>query len=160
MSETVEFITESARETKEVGIAIGKHLVPRSIVLLKGELGTGKTCLASGIAEGLGNPMKDHVMSPFYSILNIYKGNIPMYHFDLYRVNTVEELYDLSYDEYLYGEGITVIEWPEIILPLLESDPCLLIRFTLIDDSKRVLSILDEAGMYDNVIRELRGSLK
>ena len=109
-------ITESVEETRKLGTRIAKRLNSGKVVCLIGELGTGKTSLAQGIAQGLG--VKDWLTSPTFIIINEYKGRLPLYHFDLYRLNKMEELVDLGYEEYFYGEGVVVIEWAEKIRPL------------------------------------------
>jgi tRNA threonylcarbamoyladenosine biosynthesis protein TsaE len=109
-------ITESVGETRKLGARIAKKLDPGKVVCLIGELGTGKTSLTQGIARGLG--IKNWLTSPTFIIINEYKGKLPLYHFDLYRLGREEELLDLGYEEYFYGEGVTVIEWAEKIRPL------------------------------------------
>ncbi|MDO5435492.1 MAG: tRNA (adenosine(37)-N6)-threonylcarbamoyltransferase complex ATPase subunit type 1 TsaE [Clostridia bacterium] len=104
-------ITTSARETRRLGKAIAAYLEKGDVVLLHGDLGAGKSELTRGIAEGLG--VTETVTSPSFTILNVYEsGRIPLYHFDWYRLESAEELYELGMDEYLGGNGIAVVEWP------------------------------------------------
>ena len=83
------------------------------MVLLSGELGAGKTCLAQGVAEGLETPADNPVTSPSYTLLNVHPGRLPLYHFDLYRLATLADLEDLGYDEIAESDGITLVEWAD-----------------------------------------------
>ncbi|MHB0912009.1 MAG: tRNA (adenosine(37)-N6)-threonylcarbamoyltransferase complex ATPase subunit type 1 TsaE [Armatimonadota bacterium] len=112
--------TRSAAETEALGERIGRALGPGAVVVLFGGLGAGKTTLTKGIARGLG--VDDLVHSPTFTLIHEHAGRLPVYHFDLYRLDSAGELDDLGYEEYIYGEGVSVIEWPEKILPLLPPD--------------------------------------
>jgi len=96
-----------------LGSALGRLARPGLVVLLAGELGTGKTCFAQGVADGLGVPVDIPVTSPSYTLLNIHQGRLPLYHFDLYRLSSVTDLEDLGYDETAEGDGITLVEWAD-----------------------------------------------
>jgi tRNA threonylcarbamoyladenosine biosynthesis protein TsaE len=113
----IEIISNGVNETISIGVFLGKLLVPKDIVALIGELGSGKTYFIKGIAKGL--EVKEEVKSPTYVIISEHKGRIPLYHFDLYRISSIYELEELDYREYFYGTGVTVIEWadkfPDII---------------------------------------------
>ena len=105
-------VTNSAAETKALGEKLASRLKVGDVVVLEGELGAGKSELARGIARGLG--VTETVTSPSFTILNVYEsGRCPLYHFDWYRLESEEELYELGMDEYLGGDGIAVIEWAE-----------------------------------------------
>ena len=105
-------ITNSAAETRELGKRLAEKLKAGDVVLLEGELGSGKSELARGVAGGLG--VQERVTSPSFTILNVYEsGSCPLYHFDWYRLENEEELYELGMDEYLGGDGIAAVEWPE-----------------------------------------------
>ncbi len=104
-------ITDSFDETQEIGQHLAPCLVPGDLVALIGILGSGKTTFAQGICEGLG--VDDYVNSPTYTIINIYRGRFPVYHFDLFRLNHMTELDELGYEEYFWGGGITLVEWAE-----------------------------------------------
>ena len=105
-------VTNSAAETKALGEKLAARLKAGDVVVLEGELGAGKSELARGIARGLG--VTETVTSPSFTILNVYeRGRCPLYHFDWYRLESEEELYELGMDEYLGGDGIAVIEWAE-----------------------------------------------
>ena len=104
-------ITNSAAETRALGERLAGQLKAGDTVLLEGELGAGKSELARGVAKGLG--VRETVTSPSFTILNVYEsGRIPLYHFDWYRLESAEELYELGMDEYLGGDGIALVEWP------------------------------------------------
>ncbi|AGB40305.1 ATPase, YjeE family [Halobacteroides halobius DSM 5150] len=103
--------TDNPEETFKLGKKIGNKLNPGDIVCLQGSLGAGKTSLAKGICAGLG--VKDKITSPTYTIVNEYQGRMKVNHMDLYRIKAEEELYDLGFEEYIYGSGVTIIEWPD-----------------------------------------------
>ena len=104
-------ITKSAAETRALGEKLAGRLRPGDVLLLEGDLGAGKSELTRGIAKGLG--VTETVTSPSFTILNVYEsGRFPLYHFDWYRLESSEELYELGMDEYLGGDGIAVVEWP------------------------------------------------
>jgi tRNA threonylcarbamoyladenosine biosynthesis protein TsaE len=103
--------TKSPKETVHLGSRIAKHLKPDTVVALSGELGAGKTTLIQGIAKGLG--IDNYVTSPTFTLINEFKGKKDLYHIDLYRINDIRELEDLSIEEYFNKGGIVVIEWAE-----------------------------------------------
>jgi tRNA threonylcarbamoyladenosine biosynthesis protein TsaE len=106
-----EIITHSEQETLNIGIELGRSAEKGAVYALYGELGAGKTIIAKGIAKGIG--IKEEITSPTFIMLEIYKNTLPMYHFDLYRINNSEELDELGFDEYWEDDGISVIEWAE-----------------------------------------------
>lgn len=134
-----EFTSTSPEETLAIGRILSESLEPGDIICLKGELGAGKTHLVKGISSGLG--ISEHVVnSPTFTLIHEYKGRLPVYHFDLYRVKDVSELRDIGTEDYLYGQGVCIVEWPEI----LENDlPANAVHVTIekIDVSTRKLSI-------------------
>ena len=106
------FITENAQETIQRATFFAKDLKANDIILLEGELGSGKTTFVKGLAKGL-KAKVDQVHSPTFVLMNVYKGRIPIYHFDLYRLEKFQELATLNVDEYLQADGVAVIEWPK-----------------------------------------------
>lgn len=127
----------SVLETIQVGQVIGSELEKGITIALQGTLGSGKTTLVKGIAKGLG--VQQEITSPTFSIIQEYEASIPLYHIDLYRLKDYSEIEDLGLEEYLYGDGVTIIEWPELILHLL---PSLTIFISIIiSDNSRIISI-------------------
>lgn len=109
-----EYDSYSAQSTYELAASIAKNAEKSEIYTLSGDLGAGKTVFAQGFASGLG--VTGHVVSPTFSILNIYEAKLPLYHFDMYRIEDLAELVNIGHEEYFYGEGICLIEWPEMII--------------------------------------------
>ncbi|MCH8013251.1 MAG: tRNA (adenosine(37)-N6)-threonylcarbamoyltransferase complex ATPase subunit type 1 TsaE, partial [Candidatus Dadabacteria bacterium] len=109
--ETLKIRLTNTNETLKLGEIIGKSLNPGSIIALVGDLGAGKTVLVKGIAKGLG--VDEEPNSPTFVIMNQYEGRIPLYHFDLYRVSSEEELFGIGYDEFFFGEGVAAVEWAD-----------------------------------------------
>ena len=105
------FKTISPEETYAFGQCLGAILGPRQVVCLAGDLGAGKTLLVQGLAKGLG--IEGIVNSPTFTILNVYEASFPIYHFDLYRLDYAEELFDIGFYEYTEGDGLSIIEWPD-----------------------------------------------
>ena len=109
-----ERIIKTESDTRELGLKLAEQAKAGDVIALVGDLGTGKTALTRYIAEGLG--IKDTISSPTFTIVKEYKsGRMPLYHFDVYRLGDSEEFYDIGGEEYLYGDGLCVIEWAEII---------------------------------------------
>ena len=104
-------ITASAEETLALGRELAAALRPGDVIALSGMLGAGKTTLVKGVAAGLG--VTEPVTSPTFTLIQEYEGRLPLYHIDLYRIKAEDELQELGLEEYLYGRGVTLIEWPE-----------------------------------------------
>lgn len=115
-----EIKTYSAGETVDAGVKLGKILKPGDVVCLNGDLGTGKTAFTKGIAAALG--IEGHITSPTFTIVNEYNADIPLYHFDVYRIADPDEMFEVGFEEYLYGSGIVVIEWADIIEDILPGE--------------------------------------
>lgn len=110
----LEFYVKSEKEVEELGLVLANRLGPGSVVALSGELGTGKTTFTKAIAKGLG--ITDLITSPTFTIIHEYKGGrLPLYHFDVYRIDEEEQFHNLGYEEYFYGDGVCVIEWADKI---------------------------------------------
>ncbi len=100
----------SADDTFELGLRFGKETAPGTVITLEGDLGAGKTVFAKGFAKGLG--ISEHVTSPTFTIMQIYdEGRIPLYHYDAYRIEDPEEMEEIGYTDYFYGDGVCLIEW-------------------------------------------------
>lgn len=109
----VEVISNNAAQTERAGYNLGKSLKSGDFIALFGEMGTGKTTFIKGLAEGLG--IIDFVSSPTFSLVHEYNGNIPLFHFDMYRINTWEDLNSTAYFDYLDSNGVIAVEWSENI---------------------------------------------
>jgi len=103
----------SLQHTKTLGAVLGQTVQPGDVITLAGGLGAGKTILTQAIGHGLGVDPRIYITSPTFSLLHEYKGRIPLFHMDLYRLGSESEIESLGLPEYFYGEGVTVIEWPE-----------------------------------------------
>ncbi len=134
------FRTESPEETQTLGEELGKKLKPGHVIALIGNLGTGKTCLTQGIARGVGIAPNEVVNSPSYILINEYNGSIPIYHIDLYRVETSEEISELGLDEYVDGDGICIIEWADRMENVLP-DTCIKVHISWEDENSRSIII-------------------
>ena len=110
--------TNSPEETFELGRQLGQKATAGEVYTLIGDLGVGKTALTQGIAKGLG--IDEPISSPTFTIVQVYEsGRIPFYHFDVYRIGDVEEMDEIGFDDYIYGEGLTMIEWANLIEEIL-----------------------------------------
>ena len=145
----MDLITHCAAETRELGTRLAGELEAGDVILLEGELGAGKSELARGIAKGLG--VTETVTSPSFTILNVYEsGRTPLYHFDWYRLESAEELFELGMDEYLGGDGIALVEWPEICPEAVPED-YLRIRIEATGENERRLHA-EPAGRFRQII--------
>lgn len=110
--------SNSEKNTYELGVSIGEKAYPGQVYTLIGDLGTGKTVFTKGLAKGLG--ISEPVSSPTFTIVQIYEeGRLPFYHFDVYRIGCVEEMDEIGYEDYIYGEGVSLIEWANLIEEIL-----------------------------------------
>ena len=115
--------TFSAKETRALGRKMGECAKPGTVICLNGDLGTGKTVFTQGFAEGLG--ITEPVTSPTFTIIQEYEeGRLPFYHFDVYRIGDPEEMDEIGYEDYFYGNGACLIEWAELIEELLPEERC------------------------------------
>lgn len=132
-----QFSSTSPKETRAIGRIVGEHATPGDVVLLTGELGAGKTCLTQGILHGLGSD--DLARSPTFVLISEHRGRMPLYHMDLYRVGSVEQTEELGIEEYLEGDGLTVVEWADNV-PGIFPDDSLRIHIELVSECERRLS--------------------
>ena len=110
--------TTNAEETFKLGVKIGEQARPGEIYTLNGDLGVGKTVFTQGVARGLG--IEEPVNSPTFTIVQVYEeGKMPFFHFDVYRIGDIEEMEEIGYDDYFFGNGVCLIEWAELIQELL-----------------------------------------
>ena len=126
---TMEFITNSPEETEAVGAALGKILTPGAVIAYRGDLGAGKTAFTRGLARGLG--YTEPVTSPTYTIVNEYLGGrMPLFHFDMYRLRSSDDLWDIGWEDYLERGGVCAVEWSENVEDALEDAICVTIHKT------------------------------
>ena len=112
-----------AKDTYELGEKIGQMAKPGMVISLTGDLGVGKTVFTQGLAKGLG--IEEPVNSPTFTIVQIYEeGRLPLYHFDVYRIGDIEEMDEIGYEDYFYGEGVCLIEWADLIKEILPEQMC------------------------------------
>lgn len=112
--------THNEEETRKIGQQLGESAKSGQIFCLNGDLGVGKTVFTKGFALGLG--ITEHITSPTFTIINVYEGRLNFYHFDVYRIDDPDELYELGYEEYFFGDGVCLIEWAELVSELLPDD--------------------------------------
>lgn len=117
MTQTTRVVTRSTSETLALAGAVARLLQPGDVVSLVGDLGTGKTVFARGVARALG--VTEAVVSPSFTIVREYDGRVPLVHVDVYRVGTIQELYDLGFEEVIRDDGVTLIEWGDVVDPVL-----------------------------------------
>lgn len=134
--------TASHDETMALGRRLAEALEPGDVVALHGDLGAGKTHLVKGICDGLGIDPAE-ATSPTFTIVNEYHGVVPVYHVDAYRIRRIEEFYELGYDSFFFGDGITLIEWPERIAPLIPADS-LVVRLEHLGGERRRITLLEK----------------
>lgn len=120
MSNVTVLETNSPKETLEIGRQLALKALPGDVYTLVGDLGVGKTVLTQGIAEGL--QIDEPICSPTFTIVQVYEeGRMPFYHFDVYRIGDIEEMDEIGYEDYFYGEGLCMIEWANLIEEILPS---------------------------------------
>lgn len=134
---------KALQDTEQIGVILGKHARASDVIALEGDLGAGKTTLTQSIARGLGVDEKEYVTSPSFAILHEYEGRVPLYHMDLYRLGGEDEVVDLGFDEYFFGNGLCVIEWPSRAGELLPSH-VLSITIHLLEDDVREFVFREE----------------
>lgn len=143
--------TNSAGETMALGEELGKRLAPGEVIALFGDLGAGKTTLTKGIARGLG--LAADVHSPTFTLIHEHPGPIPLYHVDLYRLTSEDEVESLGIEEYIYSDGVTIVEWADRMKSILPPDR-LDITLRVTGDTTRELAL--ETGS-DRIRRALNG---
>ncbi len=150
----MQIISKSVKDTLNFGRVMAKNLQKGDIICLFGELGSGKTVLVKGIAKGLGIE-KNRIVSPSFVLMRLYiQGRLPLYHFDLYRLKKTQDILALGLEEYIYGDGVTVIEWADRLKNYLPKD-FLKINLSFKTDSKRQVTFTS-VGMH---YKELLGKI-
>lgn len=113
----MEYISNSCSDTQRIAYDFASRLKAGDVLCMYGDMGVGKTAFVQGLAQGLG--ISEHITSPTFTIVNEYYGRLPLYHFDVYRIADSDEMFEIGYEEYVYGEGVSVIEWPQLIEDIL-----------------------------------------
>jgi len=149
----LELISHSPEQTQRLGVRIGELALPGDVLLLVGSLGTGKTCLTQGIAWGL--DIKEYALSPSFVIVRELYGRLPLYHIDLYRLDRTEEIMELGLDEYLYGNGVCVVEWAEKGLSELPPEH-LLVQIGYLADTDRSFQFKPSGQRYLEMLAQLQ----
>lgn len=151
----LDIVSHSLAQTQRLGARLGELLRGGELLLLDGDLGTGKTSLTQGIAEGLG--VHEVVSSPTFTLLKEYEGRRPLYHFDLYRLDVPEEALDLGFEEYFESNGVCVVEWAQKAESLWPAEH-LRIRLKMVSDTKRGLVFTGLGARYGEQLLEFRKS--
>ena len=142
----MEFLTNSPEETEAVGAALGRILNPGAVIAYRGDLGAGKTAFTRGLARGLG--YEEPVTSPTYTIVNEYLGGrLPLFHFDMYRLASSDDLWDIGWDDYLDRGGVCAVEWSENVADALED--AILITIHKTGEEKRRIVIEGGTDLAD-----------
>lgn len=150
----MEIILKSLEETEKFGIKLGKFLQKGDILCLNGELGAGKTTMTKSIGIGLG--VEEYITSPTFALINQYSGRLPVYHFDVYRLENVDELFDLGFDEYFYGNGVCIIEWADKIERMLPKERIVVDIENGSDEEIRIIKISGFGIRFDELLKELK----
>lgn len=149
------YTSSSPEDTEKIGQCLGSVAKKGYIICLVGDLGVGKTEFVKGLAKGL--EVEDYITSPTFTIVNEYMGRLPLYHFDVYRIDHVDEMYEIGYEEYFFGEGVTVIEWADLISEIIPEEN---ITVTITKDLEmgedyRNIKIETSGEMYNWLVREM-----
>ena len=153
--ESLRLKSNSPKQTQLLGNYLGELAQKADVFLLTGELGAGKTCLVQGIARGLN--VKQYAFSPSFVILREYHGRLPLYHIDLYRLDDVEEVADLGLEDYLYGNGVCVVEWAEKGFQVFPKDNLLIdIEYVVGSLTGRSLCLKPRGARDAHVVKQLR----
>lgn len=151
----MELTVNNIKDTEQLGKIISRCLDKGDVLCLDGDLGVGKTALTQFIAKEFG--VNDYITSPTFNIIKEYQGRLLFYHMDVYRLDSVDDMYDLGYEEYIYSEGVTIIEWSKKIEDILPKDR-INIEIKRIDDNRRLLYIDGNGKTYDKLVMELKSN--
>lgn len=142
----MEFLTDTPRQTEDVGAALAPRLRPGDVIAYEGGLGAGKTAFTRGLALGLG--VRESVTSPTYTIVNEYlTGRMPLFHFDMYRLGSADELFDIGWEDYLERGGVCCVEWSENVAEAMEG--AIRVRIDRISDQRRRITIEGGEALAD-----------
>ena len=144
----------SLKRTDDIARLIAAHLFPGSIILLWGDMGSGKTTFTKSLCAGLG-VRPEIVTSPTYTLVNIYPGHLPIFHVDLFRLSSPQELDDFDKQDLVSEEGITIVEWPKFLINFLFDEPVLNLKFHTISEQKRLLNLECQSCDFDTLLKTL-----
>jgi tRNA threonylcarbamoyladenosine biosynthesis protein TsaE len=147
-------ISKTVTDTIKIGRFIAKNAKPQDIICLFGQLGAGKTVLTKGIADGLGIDKKKVISPSFVLIRQHLKGRLPLYHFDLYKLKNARDILAIGYEEYLFGDGITVIEWADRLGCLMPAE-FLRIDLKLLNNSQRMIKLTALGRRYKELAKKI-----
>ena len=150
----LQITTHSADKTRQLGRIIGRLIDQPLIIALIGDLGSGKTALVQGLAAGLEVPAEYYITSPTFTLINEYPGRLPLYHADLYRLETIGDLEDIGLDELLYGQGVLAVEWADKLAEELSGD-CLVLQFEVVAEDSRNIELIAYGQNGLNLIKAL-----
>lgn len=153
-NESYVIVTHSTGETKALARDLASALIAGDVISLTGDLGAGKTVFVQGLAEGLG--IKERVTSPTFTIIKEYAGRIPMFHMDVYRLSSPAELVDLGYEEYFFGEGVSIVEWGDRVEALFPPD-YLEISIDRLAESDRKLALAPHGSRWIDIAKSMIG---
>ncbi len=155
-----DWVVQSASEaqTLDLGIQLGRLLEQPALILLQGDLGAGKSVLARGIARGLGVDPQVPITSPTFTLMNHYQARLDLYHFDLYRLSDPDELIEIGFDDFAYGNGVALVEWPERLGN--ESAAGLWVRIRHLPLDRRELAFSAVGGLAEELFQRLREGLR
>ncbi len=158
MDPVTSFQLPSLDTTEIFGRALGADARPGDIITLIGDLGSGKTTLTQAIGRGLGVPPSCYITSPTFSLMHEYPGRLPLYHMDLYRLADEEEILALGFEEYIYGSGLTIIEWPDRLGELMPTER-LQITLKCITEHGRSAEVIGHGESWPARIRQLASKM-
>lgn len=145
-------VSKSFEDTTKLGMLLARYLTTGDIICLTGDLGSGKTAFTQGI--GLGLDITDYITSPTFTIINeYYTGRISLYHFDVYRLGSSDELLELGCDEYFFGDGVTVIEWADIVSDILPEEKLWITISAGQGEEERIISFEAYGNGYESVLK-------
>ena len=150
---SAELVSGSAARTQAIGRALGKYARPGDLILLEGELGSGKTCLTQGILWGLGG--KEYARSPTFVLISQYEARLTLYHVDLYRIDSAAEVADLGLDEIAFADGVTVVEWADRTAGLFQGQG-LRVHLKHLDEETRLVRLSATDDRYSDSIGAAR----
>lgn len=141
------------KDTEEIGKIISHCLEKGTVLCLDGDLGVGKTALTQFMAREFG--VDEYITSPTFTIIKEYQGRLPFYHMDVYRIDSEDDMYDLGYDEYIYSEGVTIIEWSHKIIGMLPEER-INIEIQRVSDQSRLMIVDGKGKAFEKLAEELK----